>query len=211
MSSGNPQSYLIGAHELGHSIGLLADEYQYAGYGAYPYPSSDAANISAIADLGTSKWYRWLGEQDPTGSAIGTYEGGDYYETGVYRPTGTSLMRTLASTQFNNVGREAMIKGFYTHADAMTSTVPTGTRVGATQALTVRIAPVSGLASPVLTWNVDGKQVARATGDLSVTPAELGAVRSGQRVTATVTDTTAAVRDPAVRAATSNSLTWRVR
>ncbi|MFI1653328.1 M64 family metallopeptidase [Streptomyces sp. NPDC020472] len=211
MSSDNPQSYLIGAHELGHSIGLLADEYQYAGYGAYPYPSSDSANISVAADLGTSKWYRWLGEQDPTGSVIGTYEGGDYYETGVYRPTSTSLMRTLASTQFNHVGREAMIKGFYTYADAVTSTVPTGKRVGTTQALDVRLAPVSGLANPVLTWYVDGKQVTRATGDLSVTPAELGAVRSGQRVTATVTDTTAAVRDPGVRAATSNSLTWRVR
>ncbi|MFB7512429.1 M64 family metallopeptidase [Streptomyces sp. NPDC056144] len=211
MSSDNPQSYLIGAHELGHSIGLLADEYQYAGYGAYPYPSSASTNISVTAALGTSKWYRWLGEQDPTGSVIGTYEGGDYYETGVYRPTSTSLMRTLTSTRFNHVGREAMIKGFYTYADALTSTVPTGTRVGPNQAIAVQLAPVSGLASPVLTWYVDGKPVTWATGDLSVTPAELGAVRGGQRVTATVTDTTAAVRDPAVRTATSNSLTWRLR
>ncbi|GAA3045455.1 M64 family metallopeptidase [Streptomyces roseofulvus] len=211
MSSDNAKSYLIGAHELGHSIGELADEYQYAGYGAYPYKSSASTNISTSADLGTSKWYRWVGEQDPTGSPIGTYEGGDYYETGVYRPTDTSLMRTLASTEFNHVGREAMIKGFYTHADAVTSTVPTGQRVGPTQPLTVRLAPVTGLAGLNLTWYVDGKQVPWATGDLSVTPAELGAVRSGQRVTATATDTTAAVRDPAVRTATTNSLSWRVR
>ncbi|MGW4747163.1 M64 family metallopeptidase [Streptomyces sp. NPDC004290] len=211
MSSDNPQSYLIGAHELGHSIGNLADEYQYAGFGAYPYPSSESANISVTPELGTSKWYRWLGEQDPTGSVIGTYEGGDYYETGVYRPTSTSLMRTLASTDFNHVGREAMIKGFYTYADALTSTVPTGTRVRPGQSIGVRLAPVTGLSGLKVTWYVDGKQVARATGDTSVTPARLGAVRSGQRVTATVTDTTAAVRDPAVRAATSNSLTWRVR
>ncbi|WP_031011736.1 M64 family metallopeptidase [Streptomyces sp. NRRL F-5727] len=210
MSSDHAQSYLIGAHELGHSIGELADEYQYAGYGAYPYKSSASTNISTAADLGTSKWYRWVGEQDPTGSPIGTYEGGDYYETGVYRPTDTSLMRTLASTDFNHVGREAMIKGFYTHADALTSTVPTGRRVGPTQPLTVRLAPVTGLAGLHLTWYVDGRQVTWATGDLSVTPAELGATRSGQRVTATVTDTTAAVRDPAVRAASSNSLTWRL-
>ncbi|CAM5502795.1 hypothetical protein STANM309S_04566 [Streptomyces tanashiensis] len=71
MSSDNAQSYLIGAHELGHSIGNLADEYQYAGYGAYPYPSSDSVNISVTPDLGATKWYRWLGEQDPTGSVIG--------------------------------------------------------------------------------------------------------------------------------------------
>ncbi|MEU5218251.1 M64 family metallopeptidase [Streptomyces sp. NPDC020807] len=211
MSSDNAKSYLIGAHELGHSIGGLADEYQYAGYGAYPYNSSGSANISVTADLGTSKWYRWLGEQDPTGSTVGTYEGGDYYETGVYRPTDTSLMRSLVSTDFNHVGRETMIKGFYAHADALTSTVPTGQRVGASQPLTVSLAPVTGLAGLRLTWYVDGKQVASATGDLSVTPAELGATRSGQRVTATATDTTAAVRDPAVRNATGNSLTWRVR
>ena len=211
MSSDNAKSFLIGAHELGHSIGDLADEYQYAGYGAYPYNSSSSANISVSADLGTSKWYRWLGEQDPTGSAVGTYEGGDYYETGVYRPTDTSLMRSLASTEFNHVGREAMIKGFYTHADALTSTVPTGQRVGATQPLSVSLAPVTGLAGLTLTWYVDGKQVTWATDDLSVTPAELGATRSGQRITATATDTTTAVRDPAVRTATTNSLTWRLR
>ncbi|MER7952171.1 M64 family metallopeptidase [Streptomyces sp. NPDC096079] len=211
MSSDNPQSYLIGAHELGHSIGNLADEYQYAGYGAYPYPSSESANISVTPDLGTGKWSRWLGEQDPTGSVIGTYEGGDYYETGVYRPTSTSLMRTLASTEFNHVGREAMIKGFYAYADGLTSTVPSGTRVRPGQKIAVSLAPVNGLSALRLTWYVDGKQVARAAGDRAVTPAALGATRSGQRVTATVTDTTSAVRDPAVRAATGNSLTWRVR
>ncbi|MGW4701922.1 M64 family metallopeptidase [Streptomyces sp. NPDC004285] len=211
MSSDNPQSYLIGAHELGHSIGNLADEYQYAGFGAYPYPSSGSSNISVTPELGTTKWYRWLGEQDPTGSVIGAYEGGDYYETGVYRPTSTSLMRTLASTEFNHVGREAMIKGFYTYADGLTSTVPTGTRVRPGERIGVRLAPVTGLSGLKLTWYVDGKQVARATGDTSVTPARLGATRSGQRVTATVTDTTAAVRDPSVRAAASNSLTWQVR
>ncbi|WP_449472190.1 M64 family metallopeptidase [Streptomyces tanashiensis] len=211
MSSDNAQSYLIGAHELGHSIGNLADEYQYAGYGAYPYPSSESVNISVTPDLGTTKWYRWLGEQDPTGSVIGAYEGGDYYETGVYRPTSTSLMRTLASTEFNHVGREAMIKGFYAYADAVTSTVPTGTRVRANQKLSVRLAPVTGLSGLKLTWYVDGKPVTRAAGRLSVTPAELGATRAGRRVTATVTDTTAAVRDPAVRAAATNSLSWQVR
>lgn len=211
MSSDNAKSYLIGAHELGHSIGDLADEYQYAGYGTYPYPSSASANISVTAELDVRKWYRWLGEQDPTGSVVGTYEGGDYYETGVYRPTSTSLMRTLTSTEFNHVGRETMIKGFYTYADALTSTVPTGTRVGSTQPLSVRLAPLTGLAGLSLTWYVDGRQVTAAAGDLSVTPAELGATRSGQRVTATVTDTTASVRDPAVRAATANSLSWRVR
>ncbi|MFF4040991.1 M64 family metallopeptidase [Streptomyces sp. NPDC001816] len=212
MSSDNDRSYLIGAHELGHSIGHLADEYQYAGYGPYPYPDEPAeANLTLSRDPGGSKWYRWLGADDPTGSVVGTYEGGGYYETGIYRPTETSLMRSLASTEFNVVGREAMIAGFYADADALTSSVPTSRPVGKGRRITVRLAPLTGLADLELTWSVDGRQVPWATGDLSVTPHKLGVHGRGHEITATVTDRTTAVRDPAVRAQTSDSLTWTVR
>lgn len=212
MSSDNERSYLIGAHELGHSIGNLADEYQYAGYGAYPDPETDAVNLSVRRDLGTTKWHRWVGEQDPTGSAVGTYEGGGYYETGIFRPTQTSIMRTLASTEFNLVGREAMIAGFYAHADALTSKTPTGVPVSTGTRLTVDLAPLTGISAPHVTWYADGKRVERATGDLSVTPRELG-IRGGgvHTVTASVTDESVALRDPAARAAAANSLTWMVR
>ncbi|MFF7751946.1 M64 family metallopeptidase [Streptomyces sp. NPDC007971] len=212
MSSGNDRSYLIGAHELGHSIGHLADEYQYAGYGAYPSADEPAeANLTLLRDPGTTKWYRWLGAQDPTGSVVGTYEGGGYYETGIYRPTETSIMRSLTSTEFNVVGREAMIAGFYADADALTSSVPTSRPVGKGRRITVRLAPLTGLADLELTWYVDGRPVPRATGDLSVTPHGLGVHGRGHEITATVTDRTTAVRDPAVRALTSDSLTWTVR
>ncbi|ANP56225.1 hypothetical protein AVL59_01180 [Streptomyces griseochromogenes] len=212
MSSDNDKSYLIGAHELGHSIGHLADEYQYAGYGAYPSADEPAAaNLTLLRDPGATKWYRWLGAQDPTGSVVGTYEGGGYYETGIYRPTDTSIMRSLASTDFNVVGREAMIAGFYADADALTSPVPTSRPVGQGRRITVRLAPLTGLADLELTWYVDGRPVPSATGALSMTPHRLGVRGRGHVVTATVTDRTAAVRDPAVRAQTSNSLTWRVR
>ncbi len=212
MSSDNDRSYLIGAHELGHSIGHLADEYQYAGYGAYPYAEEpDQANLTLLRDPGTTKWYRWLGAQDPTGSVVGTYEGGGYYETGIYRPTETSIMRSLTSTEFNVVGREAMIAGFYADADALTSSVPTSRPVRQGRRITVRLAPLTGLADLELTWYVDGRQVPSATGALSVTPHRLGVHGRGHTVTATVTDRTTAVRDPAVRAQTSDSLTWTVR
>ncbi|MGW3204109.1 M64 family metallopeptidase [Streptomyces sp. NPDC001135] len=212
MSSGNDRSYLIGAHELGHSIGHLADEYQYTGYGTYPFAEEPpAANLTIHRDPGATKWYRWLGAQDPSGSVVGTYEGGGYYEAGVYRPTETSIMRSLASTDFNDVGREAMIAGFYADADALTSSLPTSRPIGKGCRITVRLAPLTGLADPELTWYVDGRQVLWATGDLSVTPHELGVRGRGHEVTATVTDHTAAIRDPAVRAATTTSLTWTVR
>ena len=212
MSSDNERSYLIGAHELGHSIGHLADEYQYAGYGTYPSAEEPAAaNLTVRRDLGATKWYRWLGAQDPSGSVVGTYEGGGYYETGVYRPTETSIMRSLASTEFNVVGREAMIAGFYADADALTSSLPTSRPIGHGRRITVRLAPLTGLADSELTWYVDGSQVPSATGDLSVTPRELGVRGHGHKVTATVTDHTTAIRDPEVRAQTTTSLTWTVR
>ncbi|MFI9248644.1 M64 family metallopeptidase [Streptomyces sp. NPDC053069] len=212
MSSDNDRSYLIGAHELGHSIGHLADEYQYAGYGTYPSAEEPAtANLTLHRDLGTTKWYRWLGAQDPTGSAVGTYEGGGYYEAGVYRPTETSLMRSLASTEFSVVGRETMIAGFYADADALTSSLPTSRPIGQKRRITVCLAPLTGLADPELTWYVDGRQVPSATGDLSVTPHQLGVRGHGHKVTATVTDDTTAIRDPGVRAEATTSLTWTVR
>ncbi|MEU2715610.1 M64 family metallopeptidase [Streptomyces sp. NPDC007205] len=212
MSSGNDRSYLIGAHELGHSIGHLADEYQYSGYGTYPSAEEPAAaNLTVHRDLGATKWYRWLGTQDPSGSVVGTYEGGGYYEAGVYRPTETSLMRSLASTEFNVVGREAMIAGFYADADALTSALPTSRPVGQGRRITVCLAPLTGLADPELTWYVDGRQVLSATGDPSVTPHELGVRGHGHKVTATLTDRTTAIRDPAVRAQATTSLTWTVR
>ncbi|WP_251094226.1 M64 family metallopeptidase [Streptomyces sp. Caat 7-52] len=212
MSSGNERSYLIGAHELGHSIGGLADEYQYPGYGAYPYAEEPAAaNLTLHRDPDRAKWHRWAGVQDPTGSVVGTYEGGGYYETGIHRPTGTSLMRSLESTEFNVVGREAMIDGFYADADALTSSVPTGRPVRANRPITVRLAPLTGLADLRLTWYVDGRRIPWAAGARSVTPHALGVRGHGHRVTATVTDRTTALRDPAARDRAANSLTWAVR
>ncbi|MGW7791761.1 M64 family metallopeptidase, partial [Streptomyces tricolor] len=212
MSSDNDRSYLIGAHELGHSIGELADEYQYPGYGPYPWAEEPAAaNLTLRRDPAEAKWRRWAGVQDPTGSVVGTYEGGGYYETGVHRPTDTSLMRTLAATEFNVVGREAMIAGFYADADALTSPVPTAEPVRGTRPITVRLAPLTGLADLRLTWSVDGRPVPWATGLRTVTPYALGARGPGHRVTATVTDRTAALRDPAARARAANSLTWTLR
>ncbi|MFF4548558.1 M64 family metallopeptidase [Streptomyces sp. NPDC001435] len=212
MSSDNDRSYLIGAHELGHSIGHLADEYQYTGYGTYPSAEEPAAaNLTLHRDPGATKWYRWLGEWDPSGSVVGTYEGGGYYEAGVYRPTETSLMRSLASTEFNVVGREAMIAGFYADADALTSSLPRSRPIGPGRRITVRLVPLTGLAGLELTWYADGRQVRWATGELSVTPRELGVRGRGHKVTATVTDHTTAIRDPAVRAQTTTSLTWTVR
>ncbi|MEU6451559.1 M64 family metallopeptidase [Streptomyces sp. NPDC046979] len=219
LSSDNAQSTLIAAHEMAHSIGLLADEYQYDGYGAYPGDEPAAANVSKLtADRMAAqgaKWADWLGETDPSGGVVDTFEGGDYYEYGIYRPTANSIMRSLNTDQFNLPGREAMIAGFYRSANALTPLRNTASKATRFTRLSVELAdlgPGTGLSRPQLRWYVDGREARHARGRTSILPAALGvpADRRTHKVTATVVDTTTAVRSPTVRNLSSNSATWTV-
>ncbi|MFC8066104.1 M64 family metallopeptidase [Streptomyces sp. NPDC057293] len=220
LSSDNAQSTLIAAHEMAHSIGLLADEYQYDGYGAYPGDEPAAANVSKLtADRMAAqgaKWADWLGETDPSGGVVDTFEGGDYYEYGIYRPTANSIMRSLNTDQFNLPGREAMIAGFYRSANALTPLRNTASKATRFTRLSVELAdlgPGTGLSRPQLRWYVDGREAKQARGRTSVVPAALG-VPSGRRahtVTAKVVDMTMAVRSAEVRGITSNSVTWTIK
>ncbi|MFD5221774.1 M64 family metallopeptidase [Streptomyces tendae] len=219
LSSDNDRSTLIAAHEMAHSIGLLADEYQYAGYGDYPHPEPVYPNASTLtADrmaAQRTKWAAWLGEPDPSGGVVGTYEGADYYEYGVYRPTENSIMRSLNTDRFNLPGREAMIAGFYRSANALTPLRNTAVKATRFTRLSVELAdlgPDTGLSRPQLRWYVDGREARQARGRTSVLPAALGVPsdRRTHKVTATVVDTTTAVRSGAVRDLTSNSATWTV-
>ncbi|WP_372350551.1 M64 family metallopeptidase [Streptomyces sp. KL116D] len=216
MSSDNDRSYLIGAHELGHSIGLLADEYQYAGYGTYPGPEPVEPNTTqqtAEGMLNTkTKWYRWLGESDPSGGTVGAYEGGGYYEYGIYRPTQNNIMRALDTDKFNLPGREAMIAGFYRDADLLTARTATNRTLRATDVLRVDLAPLSrdGLSDVSVSWSVDGVEVPSAQGRKVLNATALGVRKGTHKVTATAVDRSAALRDPAIREAASNSVTWTV-
>ncbi|WP_394432058.1 M64 family metallopeptidase [Streptomyces sp. SGAir0957] len=214
MSSDNDLSYLIGAHELGHSIGRLADEYQYAGYGTYPGAEPAEPNTSKLTDgamrAAQTKWYRWLGQSDPAGGTVGTYEGGGYYEYGIYRPTQNSIMRALDTDVFNLPGREAMIAGFYRAADLLTPATPTTRTLDTGATLRVDLAPLpKGLSDVRVRWSVDGTEVPGAQGRTL----KAGALKLGKgkhTVTATATDHTTALRDPGARAAATNSVSWTV-
>ncbi|MEV6211585.1 M64 family metallopeptidase [Kitasatospora sp. NPDC051914] len=216
LSSDNASSSLIAAHEIGHSVGRLHDEYTYASYGTWTEGEVDGPNSTVrtadqlLADR--AKWWRWLGADDPTGGTVDTYEGSSYYPHGLYRPTATSLMRSLSSTDFNLPGREAMIAGFYRHANVLSSDLPTGSTVRRNARITVSRAELTGLADPDLRWYLDGTEVAAARGRTSVVPAVLGVRPDGRlhRLTAVSVDRTASVRDPGVRELATDTLAWRV-
>ncbi|WP_018681190.1 M64 family metallopeptidase [Actinokineospora enzanensis] len=109
-SGGNAQSGQIVAHELGHSIGGLADEYDVPNdlyTGTEPVEANVSTYTSATMRQRRVKWYSYLGKPSPDGGVIGTFEGAYYYKRGVYRPTDNSLMRSLGRP-YNLIGLDIM-------------------------------------------------------------------------------------------------------
>lgn len=111
-SGGNPQAGQIVVHELGHSIGGLADEYDFP-YGSYRGPELSEPNVTIRTrqeiEQGRVKWYQYLGKPSPDGGMIDAYEGARYHKRGIYRPTVNSVMRTLGR-EYNLPSRDALIQ-----------------------------------------------------------------------------------------------------
>jgi hypothetical protein len=107
-SGANAQAGQIAIHELGHSIGGLADEYDYP---YITYTGAEPKEINVTKDPTGAKWGEYLGQPSPDGGVIAPVEGARYYKSGLYRPTANSIMRTLGK-EFNSIGRDAMIKAF---------------------------------------------------------------------------------------------------
>lgn len=107
--SKHKSSVQIAAHEIGHSFGGLADEYDYG----ETYPKSNAAhqkNVDVTNKLKEIKWSYFIGVEGY--EDVGAYEGGYYYYTGVWRPTKNCLMKELGS-DFCPICREAIVKTIY--------------------------------------------------------------------------------------------------
>ena len=83
-SGGSPQGPLISLHEIGHSLGTLADEYPYSSrdvirpcYTGNEPGSFHHTIMTSAAQMLTAqtKWWRWLGEESLSGGVIGTARG----------------------------------------------------------------------------------------------------------------------------------------
>ena len=107
----------VALHEMGHSFAGLADEYTYGGTSA---PSSEPSdpNVTINNDNTTVKWKIWMDDQNAvlcgqsSPSCIGLFEGGNHAETGVWRPTETSIMRSL-NEPFYAINLEAWTMAVY--------------------------------------------------------------------------------------------------
>lgn len=104
VSGGNNQSGQVAIHELGHSVGNLADEYFTPGT---TYTGAEPTEPNVTRSANGAKWASYLGQPTPDGGVTGAYRGGRYYENGIYRPSQNSLMRSLGKP-FNSVSLDVM-------------------------------------------------------------------------------------------------------
>lgn len=167
-------------HEIGHSFGLLADEYD-----SGPPPPCDntveppEANVTRETDRGLIKWN--VGGSPPTGwidpstpipttttqpGVPGLYHGAKYCPTGLYRPTDNSKMRTLGPP-FEQINEEQLIKRTYNLVSPLDSSSPLSSDValvlGDSQVFQVTV-PTPDTHSLASTWYVDNSEVATGLG-----------------------------------------------
>lgn len=161
----------VALHEVGHTLGLLADE-----YGGDSGPSCDTSteprevNATKESRRDLVKWRHWLvpGTPLPSGDSRdgvpGLYEGSRYCDKGLYRPTFNSKMRSL-ERPFEAINSEQLVKRFYNFVAPIDASEPTASTLtlaaGATQRFRVAI-PEPSLHALTVEWRVDGQ--ARGTG-----------------------------------------------
>ncbi|MFE9629840.1 M64 family metallopeptidase [Streptomyces sp. NPDC006463] len=219
-SAGHAKSGQVAIHETGHSLGKLADEYFYVGvpgYEKYTGPEPGDSNTSTLAADPMAgqraKWYRWLGEPSPDGGTVGTYEGGGYYVSGLYRPTDNSIMRVLGKP-FNLPGVEAMIGGFYQHAKTVAPLTPTDRTLRARHTARAAVPKLAGADGRqlVVKWYLDGRELKRFEGRTEVAVADLWLFDfRTHRLSVTAEDRTPSVRDPRIARTLRSTAQWTVR
>lgn len=205
-------------HEIGHTIGNLADEYQDA-YPAYPAcpATTDCpeANATLRNTRATAKWAVWIDPSTPVPTptrsghgGIGLFEGARYKSSGVYRPADQACMMQFLGQPLCSVCREGLIASFWRRAPLISGITPSNTgpvQLCAGGALSVATPPLPGGAFSFL-WTVDGTPVRETSNTFRV---DSSVVTGTHTVRVTARDTSPMVRnDP--RGVTSQQAQWTV-
>jgi hypothetical protein len=107
-------------HEMGHLVAGLADEYVDANVadGLLPYYKEGRfPNVTTTAEPGQIPWRHWFVDpehipMDSSESGVGRFEGAYYTQSGFYRPTRDSFMRTVGAP-IGPVNAEAWLRAQY--------------------------------------------------------------------------------------------------
>jgi IgA Peptidase M64 len=153
-------------HELGHSIGLLADEYETA----YPgFPACQGVCREANAStVGTAdvKWATWVDPSTPLPTPentsefvdkIGAFEGGRYLTTGIFRPKQADCRMRASAKPFCSVCSEQLVKSIRNRLPFFeVFGPPPQTEVKACEQVKFFVRPPAGLeANMTYSWRVN--------------------------------------------------------
>ena len=205
-------------HELGHTFGLLADEYTGGAYACNNSMEPSQVNVTRESTRNSIKWSYWIDPDTPvpaletTPGVVSAYEGARYCESGLYRPTFNSKMRSLGQP-FEQVNTEQLIRRLFNWVSPIESVSPAAVELMSDRcelmAFFVQTVGASGELPGTFetTWRIDG-EVSGAGNSLRLISCLLPA--GWHRVEVEVRYTTSAVRrDP------YNSLvgrySWNVR
>jgi hypothetical protein len=210
VASIHPEVIELVLHELGHSFGLLADEYD----SSPPFCDTSLEpfepNVTKQTNRSSIKWN--TGGGPPTGwiefatripttdaspGIVGLYDGAKYCTSGLFRPTFDSKMRNL-NRPFEQVNSEQLVKRIYNWVSPIDASEPLAATVilpsGGSQEFSVQLpSPLTGTFE--ITWKLDGQTVRTGTQYLY---SSAGLPSGSQNLEVMVQDLTRLVRaDPA--------------
>ena len=198
----NGSAVEIAIHEMGHSLGDLADEYTYGGPTTYTGGEPSAVDVSIFdrqEQLDQSrKWWRWMDESiSGFDGPVGTYEGGNYSQFGIYRPSNNSMMRNLGRP-FNLPSAQRLIHQIYKEVNPIDDGTPDGTVLERDDIAWVMPMQPNGHDLEVI-WYVDGQIVLSALGQDQLDIASLALDDGAHEVEVEVVDPTPWVRHEGIR------------
>jgi MYXO-CTERM domain-containing protein len=207
-SSANSESFEVMAHEIGHSLARLADEYDYEGNQPPCDEQQDCreANVTLRTQRDQIKWRDWILDATPVptpktdqyGSLVGLFEGARYQATGAYRPQLNCKMKDLGQ-EYCAVCTEQFVRSFWSmdNIQMIEATTPgPSVQVDSCEPIELQVTTPPIVPSTYrYTWSVDGQSVPEATSTLRLTPDVL--MQGNHTVNVLVEDVTEMVRsDP---------------
>jgi len=202
----------IAIHEVGHSLGDLADEYEYGGSTNYSGPEPQERNVSiyTAAQMASNglKWANWLGENNPQWDGlVDTFEGAMYSFFGIYRPTNNSMMRSLGRP-FNQPSVESFIIEMYNIVNPIDNATPFGFLDGSE---TIFIEPINVGHPMQVQWFIDDVSLG-IDGQTSVDLSTMTFAPGLYALQVDVVDPTAWVRDEVARQTSMKQrMTWVIQ
>jgi hypothetical protein len=199
--------YYIGeviAHELGHSLANLGDEYSEA-FPGDPEPVIEQPNTTQETRRELIKWKAWIEDSTPIPTpnssfysrVVGLFEGARYHSKGWYRPKFRCRMNYLTSP-FCEVCTEALVKSICARTGTVNSLSPEDRRVHLTSGtLKLSVTPMRPTSHLLqASWYIDGVRVAGPDDShLELQIARAGFRPGTHEVKAEVSDLTTMVRN----------------